>query len=98
MLHVSAAGSHGGAGVTCESLQKQANNESGASGAKPIRLGGRGRRGRGEEEGDETRHDCRRRRVLGSDGGNTRLGLAAKIAASPREPGEKFWVSGSIEL
>ncbi len=35
MLHVSAAGSHGGAGVTCESLQKQANNESGASGARP---------------------------------------------------------------
>ena len=26
-----------------------------------IRLGGRRRRGRGEEEGDEARHDCRRR-------------------------------------
>ena len=24
--------------------------------------------------------------------------LAVKIAASPREPGEKFWVSGPIEL
>ena len=35
MLHVSTAGSHGGAGVTCESLQKQANNESGARGASP---------------------------------------------------------------
>ena len=51
----------------------------------PLSLaGGRGRRGRGEDQGDEApaRYFRHRRRVLLSDGGRTRLRLAAKIAAS----------------